>query len=406
MTDPASADYAHLEAATRSDRLPYAALLAFAMTGFIAILTETLPAGLLPQISAGLDVSEVLAGQLVTLYALGSIVAAIPLTVATRGWRRRRVLLMTVGGFLLFNTITTFSTHYGLTLASRFLAGMAAGLSWGIMAGYARRLVPVHQQGRALAIAMLGTPVALSLGTPAGTWLGNVIGWRASFGIMSGLALVLSAWIVLAVPDRPGQGNAERLPLLQSLKLPGVRPVLFVVLTWMLGHNILYTYISPFLLQAGLAERVDLVLLVFGLCSLAGIWIIGLLVDRWLRGLALISLAVFAATALVLAVAVPSPWLIYGCMAVWGLSFGGSATLLLTAAADSAGDHVDVVQAMLTTSWNVAIAGGGLFGGVLLDQAGAMSFPWALLILSLIALATVWKNSNHSFKPGRRVQSL
>ena len=160
--------------------------------------------------------------------------------------------------------------------------------------------------------------------------------------------------------------------------------------------------VAPFLMQAGLAERVDLVLLVFGLCSLVGIWIIGMLVDRWLRWLTLISLAVFAVTALVLALLAPSPWLIYTCMAVWGLSFGGSATLLLTAAADSAGDHVDVVQAMITTSWNVAIAGGGLFGGLLLDRAGAMSFPWALLILSLIALATVWINSNHSFKPGRR----
>ena len=402
MTDSASTDFNRIDRVARTEKLPYAALLAFAMTGFIAILTETLPAGLLPQIGAGLGVSEVLAGQLVTLYALGSIVAAIPLTVATRGWPRRRVLLMTVGGFLLFNTVTTFSSHYGLTLASRFLAGMAAGLSWGIMAGYARGIVPVHQQGRALAIAMLGTPVALSLGTPAGTWLGNLIGWRASFGIMSALALVLAAWIVLAVPDRPGQASAERLPLLQSLRLPGVRPVLFVVLTWMLGHNILYTYIAPFLMQAGLAERVDLVLLVFGLCSLVGIWIIGLLVDRWLRWLTLISLAAFAVTALVLALMSASPWLIYTCTAVWGLSFGGSATLLLTAAADSAGEHVDVVQAMLTTSWNVAIAGGGLFGGLLLDQAGAMSFPWALLILSLIALATVWINRHHSFKPGRR----
>jgi predicted MFS family arabinose efflux permease len=76
--------------------------------------------------------------------------------------------------------------------------------------------------------------------------------------------------------------------------------------------------------------------------------------------------------------------------------------LLLTAAADSAGENVDVVQAMLTTSWNVAIAGGGLFGGLLLDRVGAMAFPWALLILSLVAFATVFVNSHYSFKPGRR----
>ncbi|MCK1794261.1 MFS transporter, partial [Pseudomonas violetae] len=244
--------------------------------------------------------------------------------------------------------------------------------------------------------------VALSLGTPAGTWLGNLIGWRASFGIMSALALLLAAWIMVAVPDRPGQPDTERLPLAKVFSMKGVRPVLFVVLTWMLGHNILYTYIDPFLTQAGLGERVDLVLLVFGVSSLVGIWIIGLLVDRWLRRLLLISLAVFAVTALVLAIATGAPWVIYACMAVWGLSFGGSATLLLTAAADSAGENVDVVQAMLTTSWNVAIAGGGLFGGLLLDRVGAMSFPWALLILSLVAFATVFVNSHYSFRSGRR----
>lgn len=69
--------------------LPIGGLLALAMTGFIAILTETMPAGLLPQIGAGLHVSPTLTGQVVSLYALGSLFAAIPLTAALQGWRRR-----------------------------------------------------------------------------------------------------------------------------------------------------------------------------------------------------------------------------------------------------------------------------------------------------------------------------
>ena len=68
--------------------LPVGGLLALAMTGFIAILTETMPAGLLPQIGAALYVSPALTGQLVSLYAFGSLVAAIPLTAALQGWRR------------------------------------------------------------------------------------------------------------------------------------------------------------------------------------------------------------------------------------------------------------------------------------------------------------------------------
>ncbi|MFA6072207.1 MAG: MFS transporter, partial [Janthinobacterium sp.] len=117
------------------------------MTGFICIVTETLPAGLLPQISAGLGISAALAGQMVTAYALGSLLAAIPLTIATRGWRRRNVLLLTIIGFLVFNTVTALSSYYWLTLAARFFAGMAAGLAWSLLAGYARRMVAPQQQG-------------------------------------------------------------------------------------------------------------------------------------------------------------------------------------------------------------------------------------------------------------------
>ena len=152
-----------------TERLPMGALLALAMTGFICIVTETLPAGLLTQISSGLEISSAMAGQMVTVYALGSLLAAIPLTIATQGWRRRNVLLLTIVGFLLFNSITAWSSHYGVTLVARFCAGASAGLAWSLLAGYARRMVAPHLQGRAMAVAMVGTPIALSLGVPLGT---------------------------------------------------------------------------------------------------------------------------------------------------------------------------------------------------------------------------------------------
>jgi len=128
---------------------PVAGLLALAMTAFIAIMTETLPAGLLPQISAGLGVSEALAGQLVTSYAVGSLTAAIPLTAAAQGWRRRPVLLLSIAGFLVFNIVTAISSDYALTLIARFFGGVSAGLAWGMIAGYARRMVTGPRQGRA-----------------------------------------------------------------------------------------------------------------------------------------------------------------------------------------------------------------------------------------------------------------
>ncbi|NMX54328.1 MFS transporter [Pseudomonas sp. WS 5146] len=385
-----------------SDRLPIGALLALAMTGFICIVTETLPAGLLPLISDGLAISPSMAGQMVTAYALGSVLAVIPMTIATRGWRRRNVLLLTIVGFLLFNSITALSSQYGVTLVARFFAGVAAGLAWSLLAGYARRMVAPHQQGRALALAMVGTPIALSLGVPLGTWLGSLVGWRTTFGLMSALTLLLIVWVLVKVPDYPPQPAHQRLSLGQVLTTPGVRPVLAVVISWMLAHNILYTYIAPFVARAGLAERVDLVLLVFGIAALVGIWLTAKLVEPLLRKTVLASLVTFAAVTLVFGFLGSVPQVIYLGVAVWGLSFGGAATLLQTALADAAGEGADVALSLNVVAWNSAIAASGVVGGVLLETWGAASFPWAMALLLLVALVIACTAHAHGFKPGRR----
>ncbi|RFU49298.1 MFS transporter [Paraburkholderia sp. DHOC27] len=382
--------------------LPVSGLLALAMTGFVAILTETLPAGLLPGIGQGLHVSESWAGQLVTLYALGSVVAAIPMTVATRSWSRRTVVLLAIAGFLLFNTVTAVSSSFALTLFARFMAGVAAGITWGSVPGYARRMVAPHLQGRAMALALIGTPIALAIGVPAGTWLGDLVGWRVAFGGMSALTALLIVWVLKTAPHVPGQDAGKRQPVVEVFKLPGVRPVLLVILAWMLAHNILYTYIAPFLEPAHMTQRVDTVLLVFGGFAIAGIWITGVFIDRWLRVLVLASLATFAIASAALGIDGRSAVVLYLAVAAWGLTFGGAATLLQTASADAAGDNADTAQSMIVTVWNGAIAGGGVIGGVLLDTTGVDAMAWVLLALLLVALYIAWRSCAHAFKPGAR----
>lgn len=372
------------------DRLPIASLLALATAAFITILTEALPAGLLPQMAQGLAVSEAWVGQTVTIYAMGSLVAAIPLTAATQGVRRRLLLLSAIAGFAVANAITAFSGSYVLTMAARFLAGVSAGLLWALLAGYAARMVPEHQKGRAIAIAMVGTPLALSLGVPAGTFLGNVIGWRMCFGMMSGLALILMLWVRIQVPDFAGQSAGKRLSLGRVLTMAGVRPVLCAVLAFVLAHNILYTYIASFLAAVGMVAQTGLVLLVFGVTSLLGIWIVGVLIDRYLRALTLACSALFCLSVLALGVAGDVLAVVYAAVAVWGLAFGGAATLFQTALVRTAEGGTDVAQSMLVTAWNMAIAGGGIIGGVLLERLGVAAFSPVLLVLLLIAFVVVW----------------
>ncbi|MFF0560934.1 MFS transporter [Streptomyces sp. NPDC020472] len=401
MTTHAPADVRTEEA--EPQRLPLFALLALATAVFITSLTETLPAGLLPAMSGDLGVSESAAGQTVTVYAIGTALTAIPLTAATAAWRRKRLLLTAMAGFAVANTVTAVSTSYLLTMGARFVAGVAAGLAWALLAGYARRMAPTHLQGKAIAIAMAGIPVALSLGVPAGTFLGKAVSWQVAFLVMTGLTVVLLGWIAAAVPDYPGQRQEGKgASMLSALKVPGVTPVLFVTLVLVLAHTILYAFIAVFLDQLGMGGSTDLVLLVFGGASLLSIWVVGAQINRRLRALTVASVLLMALAAAALALLSGDTVVVYAAVTLWGLGWGGVPTLLQTAAGDAGGEEAaDAAQAMLVTLWNVAMAGGGLVGGLLLDRFGSESFPWSVLILIVPVLAVVVGARAHGF-PARR----
>ncbi|GGZ10050.1 MFS transporter [Streptomyces nitrosporeus] len=382
-------------------KLPLSPLLALATAAFMGILTEALPAGVLPEMARDLSVSESAMGQALTIYAIATGVSAIPLAVTTARWRRKRLLLLSVAMFAVANTVTALSSNYPLTMVFRLLAGIAAAAVWAELVGYARRLAPPHLQGRAIAITMAGVPLALSLGIPAGTFLGELFGWRLTFGLVTAVSVLLLGWIHFTVPDSPGQSAGTREPVFRALALPGVAAVLFVVAAYVLAHNILYTYIATFLDENGLGGARDVVLLVFGIASVVSIWITGAMVDRKLRMLLIVSSALFIVAAALLAVLATNVLVVYGAMVLWGLGWGGVTTLLQTAVTDAGGDRG---QALLVTTWNSFMAGGGAVGGLLLGSFGPDSFAWSVLLLMVPVLLVVLVARKHAF-PAKRPES-
>lgn len=390
--DPAAADPA---------RLPLWGLLALFGAAFTAVMTELLPAGLLPQMSQALHVPQGRVGFLVTAYAVASFLAAIPVTAALRGLRRRPVLVGVLAGLAVCNAVTAFSSSYPLTLAARPAAGVMGGTLWAMLAGYAARMVPAERRGRAIAIVLAGITVALSLGIPAGTALAAAFGWRTGFACLAVLAVLLVAWVRWKVPDFPGEAAAARAPLRRIAALPGVLGVLAVTLCLLLGHQAVYTYAAPLAGRSG-PGRTGLVLLVFGAATVAGIWIVGALIDRHLRRALLGALALIAAAMLALGLAGDDVAVLLVAVALWGAAFGGAPTLLQTALVDASGTgNADVATSMQTTVYNAGIAAGSLTGGVVLESAGAGALPWTALPLVIAALAVVAAARRRSF-PARR----
>lgn len=381
-------------------RLPLSFLLALTMVSFVVILTEVLPAGLLPQLAASMDSSQSVMGQLISIYALGSLLAAIPLTAATQGVGRRTLLLTALGGFVIANTMTAVSTSLPLIFAARFLGGVAAGLAWAMLVGYAARMVAPQQKGRAIAIAMAGTPLALTVGIPAGTYLGNLVGWRIAFGGLSALAALLMLYIFIKLPALRALPGQRHQRVAQVFVMPGVRTVLAVLLLYVVTHNILYTYVAPLVTLAGLAQRVDFLLALFGVAAVVSLLLVGTLVDRWLGQLLMASTALFLLACGMLALWPAAPWAVYLAVAIWGLAFGGVATLFVTSLSNAAGPAQDVAQSMMTTAWNLAIFAGSVLGGMLLGQFGAVSFARMATATLGVTLLILWQTRARSWWRG------
>jgi predicted MFS family arabinose efflux permease len=318
------------------------------------------------------------------------------------------VLQCVLAGFALLDAITAVSPWYPLTFAARLLAGVMGGTLWSMLAGYAARMVPAARRGRALAVVLAGITVALCAGIPAGAALAGVLGWRAVFGLLAALALLLVPWVRRRVPALPGEpsgrrrsrpGQQRRPTPRQVATGPGVPAILAVTLLLLTGHQAMYTYVAPFA-----PHRAGVVLLVFGLATAAGIGITGIVADRHLRAALLIALAGIAAAMGALGLAGHQPAVLLGAAALWGAAFGGAPALLQTALVDAAGPaRADVATALQTTVYNAGIAAGSVAGGLALGQAGAAVLPWVTLACCAAALGAVAAARRHGF-PAARAQ--
>lgn len=304
---------------------------------------------------------------------------------------------MAILGFLAANVITALSGDLALSLGARFVAGAFSGLIWGMTAGYARRITAPQYAGRALAIASIGTPIGLAVGTPLGSWLGTTFDWRWSFGTLTILTLVTAVLAAALVPDASGQAATTRVPLIRVLHLPGVAVILTVIVAWMLGHNIVYTYISAYLHSGNLGMTVDVALVTFGVAALVGIGITGAVIDRTLRSLVLASITLFIAAGAIFILGRGSVIAVLIAIILWGLAFGGAAAQLQTAISIASGENADVANSMLGVAFNLAIFAAGAIGAVVISNLDGIALPVAMVGFALTALAVAWMGRRTGF---------
>ncbi|MEV0320350.1 MFS transporter [Streptomyces sp. NPDC050658] len=366
-------------------------VLALAATTFSVVTTEMLPVGLLTSLSAGLDVSDGTAGLTVTLPGVVAALAALLLPVAVRRADRRTVLCALTGLLAAANLLSALAPAFGVLLAARVLVGVCIGGVWAIAAGLGVRLVRAQAAGRATTVIFSGIAVASVLGVPAGTFLGELAGWRWAFAAMAAFALAVTALLAAALPKLPSS-EAIRLGTFPGLlRAAPLRAGLLVVLLLVTGHFAAYTYVRPVLervpgLGAGLISGL---LLAYGVAGIAGNFTGGALAARDPRRALLVIAAGLAAVMPLMGPAGGSLLASVALLIAWGLAYGGVSVSTQHWVLAAAPDHREAASALFAAVFNAAIALGALTGGLVADGLGATDVLWLGGGLALLALLVV-----------------
>jgi DHA1 family inner membrane transport protein len=268
--------------AGRPARRAAPAIAALALGAFAIGTTEFVTMGLLPDIAQGAGVSIPAAGHFISAYALGVVVGAPVIAALGARLPRRGLAVGLMVAFLLGNALTAVASGSGALLVARFVAGLPHGAYFGVASLIAAALVPKHQRGRAVSSVMLGLAVANVAGVPAGTWLGQHLGWRAAYWAVVVIAALTVLSVLAVVPAVAGKPEATLQTELGALRRPQVVLTVLVATVGFGGLFAMYSYIAPIVTdEAGMpAGFVPVVLLAFGVGGVVGISLGGRLADR------------------------------------------------------------------------------------------------------------------------------
>ncbi|EJF90306.1 MFS transporter [Bartonella tamiae] len=366
-------------------------IIPLSLTAFIAIMTETMPVGMLPEISSTFNIPSEITGQIVTFYAVGACISVIPIIASTRHLNRKVLLLAALLGFFITNIAVAFTSNFNLVLIERFLSGVSAGTAWGILNGYAIRITPPEKHGRVIAIVAIGQPIALAIGVPLASYFVRFWPWQHLFFLISIVAFIVILWAIIALPNIPGQTKTEQIPILKVILKFKILIVLFATWLIVVSHNILYIYISDYLNISGIINRIDFVLALFGIFSIIGIVILSAYIDKHLKALSYIFVSLFFISNVVFYLFSSYEYVVYFATIIWGISFGGIPTILNKYLADRAKRDIDIAQSGFVTFFNLAIAVAGGFGGLVLAYSSANTLPLFQIIFGVFLIFIFYK---------------
>lgn len=303
-TDTLSTAKAVTSQQTNSAKPRMPAIVPILMIGaFLMCTTENIIAGLLTQISDDLSVSESAAGMLITIFAIGMIVGAPVMAIATRRVSPRATLVVALLVFAAGHAFTALSSSYEISLIARFISAVATGAFWAVASVAATTAAGPRLASRALGLMMSGVGIATVAGVPLGAFLGQFIGWRGTFWVLTALTIVAAIVLArVASSTAPTDASSIRTEL-RAFAQGKIWLVLAASAVVSGGVMAAFSYIQPLLIdRTGLEQwTIPIALVVFGIGCLLGTNVAGMLGDKHAIG-TFIGATIIGAIALALLV--------------------------------------------------------------------------------------------------------
>lgn len=368
---------------------------------FMLGMSEFIVVGVLPDIAAGLKVSEVTVGNLVSLFAfvyapvtpLGSALSA--------RFPRFATHLTLVGVFLIGNVLCAFASNYGVLVVARILIALVSGTLVAIAMTYAPDVTTEQYRTEFIAWVFSGFSIASVVGVPVGTWVANTFGWRWAFHLVNVLTVVL---IVLMVVVLPRNSRIVKIGFLPQFRLFFDRRIQLGVLAVVFGAAatyVFYTYLTPIMRdEVHVPEQyLSVGLVIFGAACLWSNLYGGKLADRG-RGVEPLThiRPIYCAHAVLMASLIVTHWVpVYGALLLVVLGMfmylqnSASQVLYMDVASQSHPGSLNLAASLNSMSFNIGIALGSAVGGVVNGHFGLM---WlgpvgALFLVCAIAITTM-----------------
>lgn len=365
---------------------------------FMLGMSEFIVVGILPDIAAGLKVSEVTIGNLVSLFAfvyapvtpLGSALSA--------RFPRFATHLTLVGVFLIGNVLCAFAPNYGVLVVARILIALVSGTLVAIAMTYAPDVTIEQYRTKFIAWVFSGFSIASVVGVPVGTWVANTFGWRWAFHLVNVLTVAL---IVLMVMVLPRNSHIVKIGFLPQFRLFFDRRIQLGVLDVVFGAAatyVFYTYLTPIMRdEVHVPERyLSVGLVIFGAACLWSNLYGGKLADRG-RGVEPLThiRPIYCAHAVLMASLIVAHWVpVYGALLLVVLGMfmylqnSASQVLYMDVASQSHPGSLNLAASLNSMSFNIGIAVGSAVGGLVNTHLGLMWLGPVGAIFLLCAVGT------------------